>query len=260
MKRALVFCLLVGLAVGCKQETKIDATSKESIAQSVNKIEKELPPEEFDLFKKSLMQLTLSNMNIFRDALDPDGAIAKMSMKIHGKTAREIIAEAAPNRDMERLNIEQEIESLKEKKKNSHLLEGVEVLKAKFSNQVQRIGSKPEIYLKLKNGSKHALSRVYYNGESITPGRSIPWIKEDFNQSIRGGLEPGELDGYYFEPNMFSEWGKAYPDKNAKFHVIVKGAEMAINGEIKEVMAFTKEDARRLEELEKLYGSQGGKK
>ena len=26
----------------------------------------------------------------------------------------------------------------------------------------------------------------------MSPGRSVPWLKEDFNYTIPGGLEPGE--------------------------------------------------------------------
>ncbi|MBY0224561.1 MAG: hypothetical protein K2Q28_02000 [Hyphomicrobium sp.] len=40
-----------------------------------------------------------------------------------------------------------------------------------------------------------------------TPGRSVPWLEEDFNYEISGGLEPGESQDLRLAPNRFSKWG-----------------------------------------------------
>jgi hypothetical protein len=50
----------------------------------------------------------------------------------------------------------------------------------------------PMISMRVTNNTDKALSRIYYHGTVITPGRTIPWIDDDFNNEIRGGLEPGE--------------------------------------------------------------------
>ena len=39
-----------------------------------------------------------------------------------------------------------------------------------------------------------------------SPGRTIPWVSDDFNYEFTGGLEPGESKNLDLEPNMFGEW------------------------------------------------------
>ncbi len=52
-------------------------------------------------------------------------------------------------------------------------------------------------------------------GTLASPGRSVPWLKEDFNYSIPGGLEPGELADWTLVPNSFGAWGTVKAPKDA---------------------------------------------
>jgi hypothetical protein len=64
------------------------------------------------------------------------------------------------------------------------------------------------ISFSLENRSPVAIKKVYVEGTLQTPGRSVPWVKEQFSHEIRGGVEPGETRTFDLVPNMFSEWGK----------------------------------------------------
>jgi hypothetical protein len=35
----------------------------------------------------------------------------------------------------------------------------------------------------------------------------VPWVDEDFNNEMAGGLEPGESKRLQLSPNMFFNWG-----------------------------------------------------
>jgi len=49
----------------------------------------------------------------------------------------------------------------------------------------------------------------------------VPWVEDDFNYQIPGGLEPGEEARWKLSPNMFSDWGKVDAPPEAVLTVTV---------------------------------------
>lgn len=134
-------------------------------------------------------------------------------------------AEAKAKRDKEaarRTRLEEELARAKEvlgkAKKADEILSKLNVKSATFEQIPQRFTSRtqPLITLTVKNELGESISRAYFEGTLKSFGRSVPWIKETFNYSISGGLEPGEEVTWKLEPNMFSEWGKVDAPKDAK--------------------------------------------
>ena len=83
-----------------------------------------------------------------------------------------------------------------------------EVTDAKYSKKNMGWGMKEVILdLKVRNGTSQAVSRAYLHGVLKSPERSVPWVEDDFNYQIPGGLEPGEEARWRLNPNMFSDWG-----------------------------------------------------
>jgi len=108
-----------------------------------------------------------------------------------------------------------------------------EVVEAKYYKQARRWGrATPVIDLKVRNGTPAPVSRAYFHGVVKSPERSIPWIEEDFNYKIAGGLEPGEEARWKLSPNMFSEWGTVDVPKEAEFTVTVVGLDGANEEEL----------------------------
>ena len=93
------------------------------------------------------------------------------------------------------------------------------------------------------------LSRAYFTGTLASPNRSVPWIKDDFNYEISGGLEPGEEVTWYLAPNMFSDWGKVDAPKDAVFTVEVTQLDGPDEEEMYSVNNFGEDEQERLEEL-----------
>lgn len=80
---------------------------------------------------------------------------------------------------------------------------------ARFYYSDNAILSTPVIELSVTNNTRHSISRAYFEGRLMTPGRSIPWVEDKFNYEIPGGVEPGESKTWELSPNMFGEWSKA---------------------------------------------------
>ena len=61
------------------------------------------------------------------------------------------------------------------------------------------------IELDVTNNAEFAVSRVYCRGVVVTPSRAVPWIDEDFNFSVPGGIEPSETRSFSLNPVGY-EW------------------------------------------------------
>ena len=107
------------------------------------------------------------------------------------------------------------------------------VEQAKYSKRNLGWGMvEPRIDITVKNGTESPVSRAYFHGVVKSPERSIPWIEEDFNYRIPGGLEPGEQARWKLTPNMFSDWGTVDVPKEAVMTVTVERLDGADGEEL----------------------------
>ncbi len=241
--------------------------------ESIQKIKEDLPEEKKEEFQEAVMTVAFEDVSLgammagTQDGKSiTDGARAKLD----GKTSDEIIAMAekieakqeaerqgeALERAKEQLEqAKKEIDELEEEraksKKAEKELENFVVERARFYKESRRFGPDQPVHeLEVENNTDHAISRAYFKGTYATPGRSVPWIEEEFNYKISGGLEPGESAKWLLVPNMFSEWGNIEEHKDAVFTVDVIALD-GPDGETLYSVDFTEEDAERLEALRK---------
>ncbi|MEM5511462.1 DUF6694 family lipoprotein [Pseudoalteromonas sp. AS84] len=223
--------LLVGMSllVGCG-EKKVDSTTDESLKTSITSIKESLTEEKKVEFEKAVKVLAFSDVgNIFKAAANADGIKSKMKEKLNGKTADQIISESndiiAARKIKEREQATKEIEEIKtdilalEKKKSDaqnakESLNKFSVIRSRFYYQKASYRDEAVIELTVKNNTKHAISRAYFDGVLVSQGRSVPWVSESFNYSIAGGLEPDEEVTWKLTPNRFGAWGKAPKDRD----------------------------------------------
>ncbi len=105
------------------------------------------------------------------------------------------------------------------------------------------------VELAVRNGTGRTVSRAYFHGVLFTPGREMPWVDEEFNYSITGGLEPGESAKWRLSPNRFGPWGNAPTDRD-DLALIVRVVQLdGADGESFTGEYFRESDADRLEEL-----------
>ncbi|MDD4848881.1 MAG: hypothetical protein PHR53_09000 [Bacteroidales bacterium] len=240
---------------------KIDASSEETMQSSIEEIMKSLDDEKKEKFEESLQLIMFQSIDF--DELLQDGGtdntFSGMKSKVDGKTADDIIAEGEKiQAEIERQKKEQakgEIEELYQKmgqaKKDKLMLAKFEVKRARFYKRKDTYLEieEPIIELTVMNGTDKAVSRAYFTGTLASPNRSIPWIKDDFNYEISGGLEPGEEVTWYLAPNMFSDWGDVNAPKDAILTIEVKQLDGADGEEMYSVNCFGEDEQERLKEL-----------
>lgn len=189
-----------------------------------------------------------------------EDAATDIKSKLDGKTADDIIAEGEKiQAEIERKKKEQakgEVEELYQKmaqaEKDKEMLAKFEVKRSRFYKRKKGtyyVTEEPIIELSVMNGTDKAVSRAYFTGTLASPNRSVPWIKDDFNYEISGGLEPGEEVTWYLAPNMFSDWGKVDAPKDAVFTVEVTQLDGPDGEEMYSVNNFGEDEQERLEEL-----------
>ncbi len=151
-----------------------------------------------------------------------------------------------------------ELEASKIKAEEAQVeLEKFKVLKSRFYKYKKEhsFTAKPIIELKVKNETTYPISRIYCQGVLASPGRAIPWLQEEFNYQIAGGLEPGEIGDWSLAPNSFSTWGKVDAPKDAVLTVTITRLD---GPDEKELFSsdFSESKRKRLEELKAKYQSQ----
>lgn len=265
MKTRLVLTLLsLSLLVGCAKRT-IDGSSDAALKSSMERVKAGLSAEEKAKFEESIMVIAFNGGNIFQMAADKEDPFRRMRDRLNGKTAAEVIiaadkvkaeqaklAEELKHR--ERAQIESEIVELEAKKKAAidaaTKLKSFEVERSRFYFSEGRFSHDAVIELSVVNNTGIPVSRVFFHGVLATPGRSIPWVEDDFNYPISGGLEPGEKATWKLSPNMFGAWSRAPKDRTDMVLTVtvkrVNGPDekTTIDGE------FSKFDAERLADLQ----------
>jgi hypothetical protein len=264
-----VLAAVTALLVGCS-EPKVDTTSDETTKASIEKVKKSLPEEKRGEFDKALQLLAFSQLDLkslmSEGTKGADSVTGKMKAAIHGKTGTEIIAEAqkieAERKERERVQALAEIKELEEKRVKAteakKSLAKFEIIRSRFYKQKREfMGNQPIIELSVRNGTGHAVSRAYFSGTLASPNRSVPWLKDQFNYSISGGLEAGEKATWKLAPNMFSDWGKVDAPSDAILTVEVEKLDGADGKALYSTREFSEQDAQRLEKLKKEYGVSG---
>ena len=268
MPRGRALILAGALAAsGCAP--RIDSSSPEKMAATMQTVRDSLPEDQRQKFDEAVMAVALKDVTgaslVPLAAQSPAQLPAEVSAKLNGKTALEVITEseaiAAERAAKEqaqalaetRAQALAEIKEL-ETKRVSALAARVELAKFEVSRSRLRLvprgysSPQPVIEMSVKNGMSSAVSRAYFKGTVASPGRAVPWIKEDFSYSIEGGVEPGEVADWSVEPNRFSAWGKADVPLDAIFTVEVVRLD-GPDGKVLYDSVFSDADAERLEKL-----------
>lgn len=261
MKKLLVLLFsLPFLVVSCAD--KIDGTSDENYQTSLEKIRSKLNDSEKEKFTEALQKIAFENVEInnLSDLSNLDGILEKTKDMLDGMTYEDVITGGnrvqkiidKRNKEQAKIEITELYEKKKNSKKDSLELSKFKVEKSRYYKRKDYFGYEPVIEITVINNTKHAISRAYFEGTIKSPERTIPWLVEDFNYEISGGLESGERANWRLAPNSFSEWGTVKAPKDAIFTVIVTKLDGA-DGEKLFSIDFDEDDKERLNELLKDY-------
>jgi len=266
MKR--IICLILPFIILSCGEPQIDTSSDESMKSSIQNIKENLPDEKKEDFESALMTIATSNIelsDVFKGNANPDiysqDLLTKVKNELDGKTANQVIEKAdsikQAHEEKQRQQALKEIRALEEKRKQAQAdrerLSNFEVLKSKFYKKEETYRSQPIIELTVKNNTKHAISRAYFEATYASSDREIPWLEESFNYQISGGIEPSEEQSWSLAPNKFGEWGQI----EEKTDAILTVEPVRIDGPDKEALfdsqGLSDFEKKRLKELKKEY-------
>ncbi|MAN63173.1 MAG: hypothetical protein CMI60_14645 [Parvibaculum sp.] len=235
MKLRIGILVAVGLFLtACFQaEPKLDASSEERFNESMRAVSDSLNPEIRERFAKSLFAIALNPNGDEKPVLaqlvelanNNDNSSNMIFLRagaiVDRKTGMQVIA-LADQRRLENYKrqlsaLNDEIETLQEDldaaktraEESERILNAISISGALYYWNNDRYLRSPAIDFNIENNGSFAIKRIFAHGVVETPGRSIPWIDEDFNYEFTGGLEPGESKALSLAPNQFGSWGKA---------------------------------------------------
>lgn len=266
MPRLLILIAVFSLA-GCGQQ-RIDGSSAEAAKASAEVMKEDMSDAERAAFEEALRVVVVNKAmpggNWLANAgKPPEQAVGEMLGELNGLTAAELIAKAdaikAAEKKKQRDQALAEIAELRIKQDDATqaalALQSFEVTRSRFRMKDQKYGRpQPIIELSVRNGTQHAVSRAYFVGKLATPGRSVPWLVQEFNYPIPGGIEPGEKADWTLAPNMFSKWGTTEIPADAVFTVTVERLDGPDGEAVLDSSGFSQSSAKRLAELEGLVG------
>jgi len=251
MRRRLLILALVPTLVACGQP-RIDGSSLEACDASIPAVAR--AAEDSVAFAMAFVGLAMRTaFSDFEAAMSsafsfddeavsvrfqaPDSVSVQLTLceMLHGLSASEIVAGAdslglALARSVEVASAQAKIQPLRDARDAYRAAQDsllrFEVVSARLEQSRGFIGLETVINLRVRNGTAHPVSRAYLRGRAITPGRSVPWLEEDFNYSIPGGLEPGEDASWRLQPNAFQgSWNSVVVPPDAVFQVEVTGLD-----------------------------------
>ncbi|MBG53095.1 MAG: hypothetical protein CML99_11870 [Rhodobiaceae bacterium] len=234
MKTRVSSIVAIGLLLAAcfQSEPKLDASSEERFQESVRAVSESLSPESRESFTKSLLGIALNPTGDEKPALaqlvelanatdsSPNVIFQRVGPIVDGKTGLQVIA-LADQRQLETYQrqlvaLQEEIEDLQHdlddararEAEAERILGAIELSGARYYWSNDRYRRSPAFDFKIENNGSFAIKRMFAHGVVETPGRSIPWIDEDFNYEFTGGLEPGESKTLTLAPNTYGPWGK----------------------------------------------------
>jgi hypothetical protein len=263
--RRLLVLWVASFSVGGCGEPRLDATSQDNFKSSVEKVRSALPDSDREVFDSAYQFLALSGINPLQvlSGKSSDQLINESIAQFSGKTGREVIAMAEKLRveqaAKQRAQALQEISELRAQlvvaEQAEKELAAFQVTRSRFSKLkgAYDYTARPILEIDVTNNTKYAISRAFFRGTIASPGRSVPWLVEEFNHEIAGGLEPGESAKWRLAPNPFSEWGKIDPPIDAVFTVKVVRLNGPDDKPLYDAEGLSDEKLTRLSELEKRY-------
>jgi hypothetical protein len=196
---------------------------------------------------------------------EPDSTLYQMALceGLDGLSAHEIIerSDSLTNRveaAFERRYAVIQIRTLEETREQCNAIRDslaqLRVVSARLMQEAGFIGLEARIILTVENATHYSISRAYFHAVAISPGRAVPWLEEDFNHSIPGGLEPGERSTWRLQPNMLQgQWTSVRVPAGATFEVEVARLDGADGEPLWGGVDFTAGDQELLDSLTRRF-------
>jgi hypothetical protein len=229
MKRLSLAILCCFLLAGCIFDPVFDASSWAAYQSSSAAIRATLSNDDLRRLDIALKYLViesspgietegpmLSSLAVRGNLINP-AVLVRLAPRINGRSAAALIQDLSIKLDAEILQTEAMLQGVQ------NVSGSVEISSPSYFWKKSGYIEQPVIEFTVRNSGKSAISRIYYRFALISPGRSIPWAKQDFVQTFKGGLEPREKQQITLQPRT-AEWSdpqlKVLPNAELKVAVV----------------------------------------
>jgi hypothetical protein len=206
MKRLSLTVLFCVVLSGCIFDPTFDTSNWDAYQKSLAAIEAKLSNDDVRRLDVTLKYLVLETASRFdgsipgalvRDVPNNPFLLGQLAPRLNGKSAAAVIMNLAARLDAEIAAMDA--------RHVGETLETVEVLSPSYDWRRSGYAEQPVIEFAVRNNGKIPISRIYFSMVLSTPGREIPWARQDFVQEFKGGLEPRERRQLSFQ-RLYNDW------------------------------------------------------
>lgn len=207
-RSSTVGCTVLGISLvvmlgGCAPAT-LDVANIEALEQSLFDLREAMTPEEHARFNEALDYLVggvaVSSAEPDRDRVE---YVLDMYRPLAGRTAEGIVAEARFRRIREVRSAVIYLESGRD------ATEAARRELAEFQFGAARVFKRhrqylewPVIEMRVFNGTDRTVHLVHFRAALLGPDEEDPWLVEEFDHVVLGGVEPGGSDVWRIEPEQ----------------------------------------------------------
>jgi hypothetical protein len=206
LHRALLAAAVLLVVEACGPTT-LDPSSLEELQRSLANLREPMTPEERSRFEEAIGYLTCGVSPA--DAVgDPERGELVLSRfrPIAGRTAEGIVAEARFQRIREVRSAVLWLESWRDEAEAAHReLEKFRLSAARVFKRHRKFLDWPVIEIRVTNGTDQVVSLAHFRAALLAGGDESPWLLEEFDHVVLGGLAPGEDQVWRIEPKQ-QEW------------------------------------------------------
>ena len=223
----------VTMLTSCSEPPAIDATTEDSLKQSLKEVRGSLKGTELAEFEEAMDLIEEVAYDNFEGIMPRDGqGEPDFFAVVNGKTPDEVVLEA---QDLRAKMVEKILEldaSFTAGEEATEKLKAIEVQSSVFerrfpSRNFEELGEKlddggeslkkPVIEISIKNGLPEPVSAAHFRCKLSSPNRSVSWGEVDFTFEIPGGIEPNEDTTITMTP----DWNHIKPTADAVLDVSV---------------------------------------
>ena len=221
-------CVLL-VAAGCSGPPVLDVSSTEALQRSLTEMREPLSPDERARFDEAMGYL-VGDAGALPGSDVVDVASTELMLDIYrpleGRTVDGIVAEAYRTRLAE---VQQIVGELRERKEaavtESPIIDRFRLGQARVFKRHINYLEWPVLEMKVENGTEHRVDLVHLRGALLLPGEPEPWLEEEFDRVVFGGLGPGARDVWRIEPDQ-QEWERLIdPHPDVRFELEVMRLE-----------------------------------
>jgi hypothetical protein len=196
MKRSSLIILGCFLLSGCNSDPVFDLSSWDAYQRSSAAIKSKLTNEDLRrlnaaldyLMVEDLPRATINGVGVVlgSNLVNPATTLVRLKPKIERRDAATVIADLSIKLNADISSAEARLRSVES------VAESVEVTSPSYYWKSSGYFSRPIVEFAVRNGGNVPISRIYFDCFLTTPNRSIPWARQQYVQTFKGGLEPRE--------------------------------------------------------------------